>query len=241
MHTHPCSAHCNPDFLRFNQATVFPARVRFIPLSDAGRGPSRLLESTLLASLADSPPSLCRRPAHGQNGAAVPRPRCPELPSIARGGAASARPRRWQRPGQVFKLQRFGLTAVEDRLNDVGGEQGQPQQAVEEAAGKALGLGQFGDGPAFSLFQPPLPTVGSDHRTDQRFIGTRPRRRPCIAAVRRDDHLAAAAPALRGHPRQRSVRRLLRKDPKTVQKSACRGSRWRGPSSFGCTADRLSR
>jgi hypothetical protein len=45
-----------------------------------------------------------------------------------------------QRLGEIFELHAFRLTAVEDRLDDVGSEQCQPQQPVDEAAGDALCL-----------------------------------------------------------------------------------------------------
>ena len=61
-----------------------------------------------------------------------------------------------------------------------------------------LGLGQFRRRPVSSLLQHPLPPMRPRQRADQRLVRPRLRRRPGIAAVRRDDHLAAAA-ALEGH------------------------------------------
>ena len=50
-------------------------------------------------------------------------------------------PRGQQHLRQLFELHRFRLSSVEDGFDDVGGEQRQAQQAVDEAAGEAFGLG----------------------------------------------------------------------------------------------------
>ena len=42
---------------------------------------------------------------------------------------------------QLVQLHRFRLPAVEDGFDDVGGEERQAEQPVDEAAGEAFGLG----------------------------------------------------------------------------------------------------
>src|SRR5512147_670821 len=52
-------------------------------------------------------------------------------------------PHAGQRPGQVFELHPFRLSALEDRVNDIGREQRELQQAINEAASDALGVGDL--------------------------------------------------------------------------------------------------
>ena len=73
-----------------------------------------------------------------------------------------------------------------------GGQQGEPQQPVDEAARDTLCFGQFPSRSVPPLFQQPLPPMRACQRTDERIVG------PCISAVRRYDYLAATA-AFPGH------------------------------------------
>ncbi len=62
---------------------------------------------------------------------------------ISRRGVAAASPTRSAAPsGQVLQLQRLRLASVEDCL-DVGRQQGQAEQAVDEATGEAFGLAEL--------------------------------------------------------------------------------------------------
>ena len=101
-------------------------------------------------------------------------------------------PRDRHRPGQVFELHALRLSSVEMASTISGARKRQVEQAVDEAAGEAFGLGQFGSGTVFSFFQQPSPAVRADEGADHRLVRMWPRRRPGIATIGGDDHLATA-------------------------------------------------
>jgi hypothetical protein len=81
------------------------------------------------------------------------------------------------------------LSFVEDRLDDVRRQQGEPQQPVDEAAVDVFGFSELGGRPVSSFVQQPLPPMRPCQRpisvsSGRGFAG--PTRRQC------DDHLTAA-------------------------------------------------
>ena len=90
------------------------------------------------------------------------------------------------------------LASVENCLYEVRCQQSQPQQAVDEAARDFLQLQRFPPRNGRSHSRSGASSDGPRHSPDQRLVRPRFCRRPGVAAVRRDDHLATAV-AFEGH------------------------------------------
>ena len=101
--------------------------------------------------------------------------------------------------GQIFELQALRLASVENGFNDVGRQQRQAEQAVDEAAGV----------PSASASSPAERYLHSSsirfhrspaQRADQRLVWAWFRRGPCVAAIGRDHRCRTADAPLSFRP-----------------------------------------
>jgi hypothetical protein len=103
-----------------------------------------------------------------------------------------------QRPLQPFEHQRLLRCPREDRLDDVGRQQRQPENTTHVALRDVFGVADLADCGLDAVIEHPLPSPCPRKRLDEGAVRLRLRDRRKLAAVRGYDALAAAA-ALESH------------------------------------------